>query len=406
MRRFIFTFFLVIPILTLPVAAKQHRVETGPDSLQAKGNWSHFAMNVTPAASLIATSALWNDYANHRNIHISGHDMHTPGLKSADYIQYAPLALIYIPKLFGLEGRLTWKEMLLTQAGTFVATFGLTQGLKYSFGRLRPDESARNSYPSGHSVTAFLLAHMLHKEYGETVSPWFSVAGYSIATATGIMRVCEQRHHISDVLCGAGIGIFMAEIGYTICDCIRHRGNSNPLLNLDRDLAVRNWDFSMNSAYYFGISKFNGILPENFQPGYSLGFKGVRMFCRHFGASARIDFTQMAWKNQQVKLADGAYFSPIISSEAGLAARFPLTGFLVLGADAMAGASYSNTYHFTDLSSNAIDISIPTRFTASTELNLTFNSADKLGIRAFAGYKHINGTLGSFYTGTAVNLSF
>lgn len=406
MRRFIFTFFLVIPILTLPVAAKQHRVETVPDSLQAKGNWSHFAMQVTPAASLIATSAIWGDYLLHQNIHISGHNLGNQRIWTADIIQYAPLAMVYIPKLFGLESRLPWKEMILTHAGTAIATFGINQCLKYTFGRLRPNEKAHNSYPSGHTTTAFLLAHFLHKEYGETVSPWFSVAGYSIATATGIMRVCEQRHHISDVLCGAGIGIFIAELGYTICDCICHRSNNSPFLNYDRNLAIRNWDFSMTTAFYFGINRYNDILPQNFQPGYSLGFKGTRMFCRNFGAALRTDFTQMAWKGQQVELADGANFTPLISGQAGLVARIPLTGYLILGADAMAGVTFKNSYRFTDLGGNPIDIGIPARFTAGSELNLLFCSSDKLGISAFAGYRHINGIVSSFYTGTAVNLTF
>ena len=53
-----------------------------------------------------------------------------------------------------------------------------------------------------------------------TRSPWFSVAGYGIATATGVMRVLNNRHWVSDVMSGAGIGIFAGELGYALADLL------------------------------------------------------------------------------------------------------------------------------------------------------------------------------------------
>jgi len=63
-------------------------------------------------------------------------------------------------------------------------------------------------------------ATILHKEYGLTRSPWYSVAGYGVATATGIMRVLNNRHWVSDVLSGAGIGIMSTELAYALSDVI------------------------------------------------------------------------------------------------------------------------------------------------------------------------------------------
>lgn len=60
----------------------------------------------------------------------------------------------------------------------------------------------------------------MHKEYGLTRSPWFSIAGYGVATATGVMRVLNNRHWISDVMSGAGIGIMSAELGYALSDIL------------------------------------------------------------------------------------------------------------------------------------------------------------------------------------------
>lgn len=84
---------------------------------------------------------------------------------------------------------------------------------------MRPDNSTRNSFPSGHTATAFMTAHMLHMEYGD-VSPWISVGGYTVATVVGVSRQLNNRHWISDVLSGAGIGILSVEFGYFLADLI------------------------------------------------------------------------------------------------------------------------------------------------------------------------------------------
>ena len=49
-------------------------------------------------------------------------------------------------------------------------------------------------------------------EYRDT--SWISVGGYLCATATGIFRVTNNRHWVSDVLIGAGIGIASVKVVY------------------------------------------------------------------------------------------------------------------------------------------------------------------------------------------------
>lgn len=136
-----------------------------------------------------------------------------------DYLQLAPGVAAIILKACGVEGRSSWPRFLTSGAFSGVLTYGVVQGLKYSVGTLRPDGSARNSFPSGHTATAFATAHILHKEYG-CVSPWISVGGYTAATAVGIGRQLNNRHWISDVLAGAGIGILVTELGYFFADLI------------------------------------------------------------------------------------------------------------------------------------------------------------------------------------------
>ena len=136
-----------------------------------------------------------------------------------DYLQYAPAALTLGLKACGYESRSGWGRMIVSDAFSAVIMAGTVNGLKYSVGRLRPDGSRRNSFPSGHTATAFMTATMLHKEYGWR-SPWFSIGGYTAAAVTGISRILNNRHWLSDVIAGGAIGIGSVHLGYFITDCI------------------------------------------------------------------------------------------------------------------------------------------------------------------------------------------
>ena len=136
-----------------------------------------------------------------------------------DYIQYAPGVAALIMKACGVQSRSSWGRMMTSDAFSAAIMAAVVNGLKYSVGTLRPDGSTYNSFPSGHTATAFTCAHILHKEFGE-VSPWISVGGYTVATFVGVSRILNNRHWISDVLAGAGIGILSTELGYFLADLI------------------------------------------------------------------------------------------------------------------------------------------------------------------------------------------
>ena len=136
-----------------------------------------------------------------------------------DYLQYAPAALTLGLKACGYESRSGWGRMIVSDAFSAAIMAGTVNGLKYSVGRLRPDGSRRNSFPSGHTATAFMTATMLHKEYGWR-SPWFSIGGYTAAAVTGVSRILNNRHWLSDVIAGGAIGIGSVHLGYFITDCI------------------------------------------------------------------------------------------------------------------------------------------------------------------------------------------
>jgi membrane-associated phospholipid phosphatase len=83
---------------------------------------------------------------------------------------------------------------------------------KYFVSEKRPDSNAHNSFPSGHSATAFVGAEMVRKEYGNA----WGAGAYVVAGGIGFLRMYNDRHWLNDVLAGAGIGILAANAGYWI----------------------------------------------------------------------------------------------------------------------------------------------------------------------------------------------
>ena len=84
-----------------------------------------------------------------------------------------------------------------------LVTQGVTQLLKYSVGRMRPDGSSQRSFPSGHASGVFASATVLNRHYGWKVGlPAFGVASYVAAS-----RLSENKHYLSDVVFGAAIGL-------------------------------------------------------------------------------------------------------------------------------------------------------------------------------------------------------
>ena len=77
----------------------------------------------------------------------------------------------------------------------------------------RPDGSNFNSFPSGHTATAFMGAELMYQEFKDE-SIWYGVSGYIVATGTGVFRMYNNRHWLTDVAAGAGIGILSAKAGY------------------------------------------------------------------------------------------------------------------------------------------------------------------------------------------------
>ncbi|GHV03569.1 phospholipid phosphatase [Bacteroidia bacterium] len=138
------------------------------------------------------------------------------GKTSVDnYIQYAPAVAVYGLDLAGVKAKHNFRDRTFVMASSYLLMAVTVNTLKYTVNVRRPDSSAENSFPSGHTATAFTGAHILFREYKDT-SPWIGIAGYATATATGALRILNRRHWVSDVVVGAGTGILCAEAGYLL----------------------------------------------------------------------------------------------------------------------------------------------------------------------------------------------
>ena len=94
------------------------------------------------------------------------------------FATYGVGSLIRKPGVAAL-GRDLVRVQLLTQ--------GVTQLLKYSVRRTRPDGSSRSSYPSGHASGTFASATVLQRHYGWKVGiPAFGVASYVAASRLAV----------------------------------------------------------------------------------------------------------------------------------------------------------------------------------------------------------------------------
>ena len=75
-------------------------------------------------------------------------------------------------------------------------------------GRAKPG-SSWDSFPSGHTSTAFAIATVFAMQYKEQTA--IPVIAYTLASIVGITRMTEHEHWASDVFVGACLGYFCAK---------------------------------------------------------------------------------------------------------------------------------------------------------------------------------------------------
>ena len=131
-----------------------------------------------------------------------------------DYLQYAPIAQMYIADIYSSK---TKNEVFQQSKNLVIAeifTAIIVQSIKHTVNIQRPN-GHDFSFFSGHTSQAFTGATALYLEYKDS-NKLYALSGYGFSTATGILRVTNNKHWLSDVIVGAGIGIFSARLVWYI----------------------------------------------------------------------------------------------------------------------------------------------------------------------------------------------
>ncbi|GAB3890345.1 hypothetical protein GCM10028803_01050 [Larkinella knui] len=203
---FIFVFWLT----TVPLFA-----QTAGDSIPTERRFPLRSFIVP--ATLVGGGAAWLGHPTREPFN------HTGTVSSADeYLRFGPYGLRVALQLAGVKPAVNLGDEIAVTVLSNVVMGGVTEGLKRTIHSTRPDGSDRRSFPSGHAAVAFTGAELLHQAYKHK-SPWISIAGYAMASATAVLRVANEQHHWADVLAGAGIGIASVKVTYAVYPVIKRK---------------------------------------------------------------------------------------------------------------------------------------------------------------------------------------
>lgn len=296
--------------------------------------------------------------------------------KIDNYTQFSPYAVVVGLKACGYKGRSSWDRLATSMFLSNAAMAVAVNATKYSVKEMRPDNSTRNSFPSGHTATAFVAATVLHKEYGLTRSPWFSAGGYAVAMGTGFMRVLNNRHWISDVMAGAGIGIISTEMGYFLGDLIY--GNKGIMrlekVNLTDPDHPSFFDIQMGVGLNPGhiTFEYEDAAPETYEFGTSssVGVEGAYFFNKYVGVGGMVRATTtpvkgIAFSNDEkdkfekfnkvremlgepgiyhINVANNNFID--VSTDVGIYGNLPLSRHFSLGAKFLVGTRFSGGFEY------------------------------------------------------------
>lgn len=306
-----------------------------------------------------------------------------------DYLQYLPAAVMLGMKAGGVKGRSSWGRMLSSDAFSVILMAAAVNSLKSTSKVTRPDGSNNHSFPSGHTATAFMTATMLSKEYGG-LSPWYSIGAYSMATATGLGRMMNNKHWLSDVMVGAGIGILSTELGYYLADLIfKEKG----IRHFPTETAFD----KLSKPSFFGIYLGFNTLPGRHRlidhsrlalsTGSNAGVEGAYFFTPYIGIGGRLTIANMPVILNNEAQAESL---DLISGYGGAYFSFPFSARWSVGSKMLAGYC-----HLPECRLSTVTIGKKGGFSLGSGCSLTFRAKQNLGIKFFLDYNVIKSPIPS-----------
>ncbi|MFH0736434.1 MAG: phosphatase PAP2 family protein [bacterium] len=172
-------------------------------------------------------SEISEDFGNSRNNSIGSMDKDL----IPDYIFYSRLALTAAADIFtdaDISSK-SFRQIFLFKK-SLLYTYTLTEIVKNSITRNRPDNSDSRSFFSGHTATAFAASTFLYRELDDFYDKWdvtradkklrttFKIASFGIlygwAGYVGYSRIYDKKHYLSDVITGAAVGTIISYFVY------------------------------------------------------------------------------------------------------------------------------------------------------------------------------------------------
>lgn len=196
---------------------------TAPDTV--KKLHSNPLSLIPPGAAIVyGVSSFWIHPVRQLDFDVQGEIRKTSpnfNTKAESYFLAGPIVMVYGLNLAGVTGKNTFidRTALLGLSAAYAGISSLS--IKHVSHRLRPNGSDYLSFPSGHTTIAFMGAEFLAQEYSEK-SPVYTVIGYTFAVTTGVFRMYNRDHWLSDVVAGAGFGIISTKLAYLTYPYIRN----------------------------------------------------------------------------------------------------------------------------------------------------------------------------------------
>lgn len=299
-----------------------------------------------------------------------------------DYLQYLPAAVMLGLKAGGVQGRSSWGRTLTSDAFSCLLMGAIVNTLKETASVKRPDGSNNHSFPSGHTATAFMTATMLSKEYGDR-SAWISVGAYTTATATGLMRMANNKHWLSDVMVGAGIGILSTEMGYFLADLIfKEKGLNYPVTREEYYNRMQPPSFiGLYLGFNVPLSHFDLTEQLTFKTssGSTSGLEGAYFFNPYIGIGGRLTVSNVAIIVNENSPEDETF--DIVSGHAGGYFSYPLSSRFQLGSKLLAGYT-----HYPKLILSELTVNSDHGASFGSGISLSFKARPKIGLRLFLDY--------------------
>ena len=194
---------------------------TAADTLLPSPPWTQTTLFKTVAApTLLAAGGLLTFYDNpvlDRYDVQEARQRVAPNFRTYadDYLIFSPIAVVYGLDAVGIKAQHRLLDRTLRMLTASALSQAIIIPIKHYTQVERPDGSDFRAFPSGHTTQAFVGATFMHKELGH-LSPWYSIGAYTTATAMGAIRILNNKHWLSDVLVGAGVGILSTHVAYLI----------------------------------------------------------------------------------------------------------------------------------------------------------------------------------------------